>query len=417
MSQSKNYPLPITGVDVLSNETALTKGAVRSATNVDIGRAGRFKRRAGYTRHVPAPGMHSLHYAAQKGWTVVARDNGLYLLDTNTYAMTSLATLNSADKLWFTEYNGNLYFSNRTTLGWVPSDSIVARSVGVPVPTTPTLSPASGGLLPGKYGVAITFVDDRGEEGGATELQTIDLPNGGGIRLSNLTQRLGWGVLVYITSADGDTLRYAAEFPAVFPSYVVADSANGAELDTQYLVPLPPGDFVCWHNGRLFTAKDGALRFSEALRPHLHNPAHNVIPFSGHIAFMESVGDGLYVGDSRGVWFLSGNDPTKFEQRRVSTCRAVPRSSVMVPPEHFPPKQVTATEPCAVWLSTSGYVVGMPGGATVELHPDRVKVPSGMAGRSVFLMREGRKQIVTPVNSTSTATFGTAVDSVIPVSY
>lgn len=224
---------------------------------------------------------------------------------------------------------------------------------------------------------------------------------------------MGWAVFVYITSADGDVLRYAAELPAVFPTYVVAETAQGGQLDTRFLTPLPAGDFICWHNGRLYTAKNGALYFSEAMRPHLHNPAHNVIPFSGHIAFVESVGDGLYVGDSRGVWFLSGNDPAKFEQRRVSSCRAVVRSSIMVPPEHFPPKQVPVDSPVAVWLSTSGYVVGMPGGTTVELQPDRLKVPSGLVGRSAFLLREGRKQVVTPVNSTSTATFGTAVDSVI----
>jgi hypothetical protein len=413
VSQTKPYPLPIAGVDTLSSETALVKGAVRSAVNVDIGRAGRFKRRAGYTRRVAHPGLHSLFYAAQKGWTLVARDAELYRLDTDTYDLTPLAPLSSPDKLEYTEYNGNLYFANKTTLGWVPSDSSMARPVGVPVPLAPTLSPAPGGLLPGRYGVAITVVDDRGEEGGATELQIIDLPEGGGIRLSHLPQRLGWAISVYITSADGDVLRWAAQLPAVFPSYVVAETAQGGELDTQFLTPLPPGDIVRWHNGRLFTAKDGALRFSEALRPHLHDPAHGVIPFSGRITFVESVGDGLYVGDSRGVWFLSGTDPTKFEQRRVSTCRAVARSSIMVPPEHFPPKQVPAEAPVAVWLGTSGYVVGMPGGTTVELQPDRLRVPSGLTGRSVFLLREGRKQIVTPVNSTSTATFGTAVDSVI----
>jgi len=413
MSQTKPYPLPIAGVDMLSSETALVGGAVRSAVNVDIDRVGRFKRRAGYTRRMAAPGMHSLYYAAQKGWTLVARDAELFRLNTDTYELTSLAVLNSADKLAYTEYNGNLYFTNKTTIGWVPSNSTLARPVGVPVPTTPTLSPAPGGLTPGRYGVSITFVDDRGEESGATELQVIDLPDGGGIRLSNLPQRMGWAIFVYITSADGDVLRRAAELPAVFPSYVVAETAQGKQLDTRFLTPLPAGDFICWHNGRLYTAKNDALYFSEAMRPHLHNPAHNVIPFSGHIAFVESVGDGLYVGDSRGVWFLAGNDPVKFEQRRVSSCRAVVRSSIMVPPEHFPPKQVPAEAPVAVWLSTSGYVVGMPGGVTVELQPDRLRVPSGLTGRSAFLLREGRKQVITPVNSTSTATFGTAVDSVI----
>lgn len=414
MSKTANFPLPIAGVDMLSSETALVRGAVREAVNVDIGRAGRFKRRAGYTRQLAIPGLHSLFYAAQKGWTVVARDAELYQLDVNSLAMTSLATLHSADRLEYCEYNGNLYFSNKTTLGWVPSNSVLARPVGVPVPNAPTLSIADGTLLPGTYAVVVTLVDDRGEKGGASEVQTVELPSGGGIRLSNLTQHIGWTVYVYITSSDGDQLRFAEEFPAVFPSYVVTEGPKGAECSTLSLVPMPPGDIVRWHNGRLYTATDGALRFSEALGPHIHNPAHGVIPFSGRTAFVEPVAGGIYVGDSRGVWFLSGGDPTKFELRRVSPCRAVARSSILVPPEHFNPKQVQTDLPVALWLSTSGYTVGTADGTVIELQPDRIKVPLGLAGRSTFLLREGRKQIVTPVNSTSTATFGTAVDSVIP---
>jgi len=414
MSKTVKYPLPVTGIDLLSAETALDSGAVRSAVNVDIGRAGRTKRRAGYTRRIAISGLHSLYTAVQKGWSLLARDRTLNRLDPVSYGLTPLFPLQSTHSLDYMEYNGNLYFTNRTSFGWVPSDSVLARAVGVPIPTTPTLSIASaGGLVAGTYGVVITIVDDRGEEGPASDVRFIKLPNGGGLRLANLPIIPGQFLNVYITPPDGDVLRLAAFIPAVFPTYVVAETPAGDICGTQGLVPMPPGDFVRWHNYRIFTARDGVLRFSEAGRPHLHSPAHGVIPFSGHISFIESVLGGIYVGDSRGVWFLSGGDPTKFEQRLVSTCRAVARSSIMVPPEHFSEKKVPASTPVAVWLSTSGYVVGMPDGTTVELQPDRVKVPSGLSGRSVFLLREGCKQVVTPVNSTSTAAFGTAVDSVI----
>lgn len=233
MSQSKPFPLPITGVDVLSSETALLKGAVRSAVNVDIGRAGRVRRRDGYTRRVASPGMHSLYHAVQKGWTVVARDNVLYRLDTASYAMTPLATLNSSHPLWFAEYNGNLYFASRSTAGWVPSNSNTARPIGVPTPAPPTVSASTaGGLLPGRYGVAITLVDERGEESGACALQTVDLPEGGGIRLNDLPQRLESTVFVYVTGGDDDQLRLVATPPAVFPTYLIAEPiAQGAGCD------------------------------------------------------------------------------------------------------------------------------------------------------------------------------------------
>ena len=413
MSANRPYPLPIMGVDVLSDETALVKGAVRSAVNVDIRRAGGFSRRVGQTLRLSGNDYHSIWGAQQRGTMLVAK--GSELLRLNEDLSTSpLATLNSADPLAYTEYNGNVYWTSKSTIGWLPADAATARPVGVPVPeAVPALSATNGGLLPGKYGVVLTHLDERREEGGATEVQFIDLPEGGGILLSGLPQRMGWAFRIYITDPNGEVFHRAEEVPAVFPSYTIAQTATGGDCDTQFLTPMPAGEFITWLGGRLYTAKLGTLYFSEALRPHLHNRAHNAIPFSGFISFVEAVTDGLYVGDSRGVWFLSGTDPTKFVLKLVSPHRAVRRSGTKVGPGFFPEKKVPSTNPVALWLGVTGYVVGMDGGATVELQPERVKVPTGLVGRTTILGRRGMKQAVTPVNSTSTVAFGTAVDSVI----
>lgn len=411
MSRNTVFSLPSLGVDVMSGQTKLPKETVRSASNVDLDRDGSFSRRAGRTLRIAGAGFHSLYRAAQKGWMLVAQNSTLYRMDPATYALTALHTLATDDPLSYCEYNGNVYFSSISSFGWIPSDATTSRNVGVPPPAEqPALSAASGSLHPGVYGVVITQVDDRGEEGPASAFATIDLPSGGGIRLTGLPSQLGWDVYVYITSADGDILRYAASFPAVFPTYVIADQAQGGECETQFLQPLLPGEIVRWHNGRLLTARNGVVSFSEALRPHLYDPAHDFIPFSGHISFMESVGDGVYVGDSRGVWYLAGEDPKDFKQKMVSSCRAVRHSSVMAPPEYFP-KEVQSEVPVAVWLGASGYVVGAPGGVVTELHPERIKIPPGLTGRSVVLVRGGRKQVITPVNSTTAQAAGIAVDS------
>lgn len=413
MSKTKKYPLPVAGIDVLSNETSLVPGTVRSAKNVDIGRSGQYQRRTGYAMVSPTPGLHSIYYAPQKGWTLIALDAEMHRLDTSTYARTPIAPLGSAFPVAYTEYNGNLYFTNRTSFNWIPSDSVSARRVGVPIPTAPILSVTQGALLPGTYGFVMTAIDDRGEESGATALQIIKLPVGGGIRLSGLPVSMGMELCVYITSADGDILRQADVIPAVFPTYDVAEDAQGGMCDTQFMSPMPAGDMVRWHNRRLYTAKYDVLSFSEAHNPHLFTLAHNTIKFSGWISFIEPVVDGIYVGDSRGVWFLGGGDPTKFTMQRVSVHRAVHRSSVLVPSRNFPEKMVQSDAPVAVWLSTAGYIVGMQGGTIVELHPDRVQVPAGLLGRSTFLLRDGRKQLVTTVNSTTTAANGVATDSTI----
>lgn len=413
MSKNTKFPLPSAGVDVLSAETKLAANSVRSAINIDFDRSGAYERRSGFTPRVAGDGFHSLHYAPQKAWLLVAQGTTLYRMDPSTYALTAIHTLATADPLNYTEYNGNLYFSSISSFGWVPSDSTSSRNVGVPKPEQPALTSAAGGLDPGKYGVVVTLVDDRGEEGPASDVGVVELTSIGGIRLTGLPVQLGWQVYIYITAANGDVLRFVEAIPAVYSTYVVGQSASGGACDTQFLAPLKPGAFVRWHNGRLLTAAFGTLCFSEPLRPHLYNPSHGGLPFSGYIAFIESVGDGVYVGDSRGIWFLAGTDPSDFKMRLVSTNRAVMRSSLMVPPQSLP-ERVRAEVPVAVWLGASGYVAGSPGGVITELHPERIKVPSGLTGRSVFLLRGGRKQVLTPVNSTSAMAAGIAVDSVIP---
>jgi hypothetical protein len=404
------FPLPVRGVDELSHETSLPAGAVRSMTNVDVGRAGAIRLRPGFVRSVTAS-AHSIRYLPQRGITLVGGGSGLYQLNTTGMTTTLVSLLNSPHPLEYTEYNGHVYASNRTTLVWLPEGATTWRSVGVTVPDAPTVSAsATGDLLPGRYGITITNIDDRGEESGSATVQFVDLPNGGGISLSGLPITSG-SVAIYLTAPNDENLRVSETVPAVFSTYLASLYPKGRPLETFSMVPLPPGDFIRWHNGRLYTASIDTLRWTEALRAHVHDASANLMRFSGYISFIEPVVDGIYVGDSRGVWFLKGGDPDEFNPVRVSPCRAVARSSTLVPPEHFNPKQVQTPYPCAVWLSTSGYVVGMAGGTAIELHADRVRVPGGLVGRSLFFYSEGRKQIVTPVNSNVTASYGLAVDS------
>ena len=395
MNVTRPIPLPILGIDMLSNETALINGTVREAVNVDIDRAGRFRRRAGQTLRVPGYGYHSIWGSQQRGIVLVGKNNELYRLKKD-FTTEFVASLNSAELLSYTEYNGNIYWTNRTTIGWIPSDSMEARPVGVPVPeTAPTLSASNGTLSPGTYAVVISFLDDRREEGGTTEVQTIHLPNGGGIKLDNLPVINGWFIRIYITDPDSSVFHRSDEIPAVFPSYTVTQIAKGGDCNTQFLRPMPPGEFITWLAGRLYTAKDNVLYFSEAMRPHQYDPAHNFISFSGQISFIESVTDGIYVGDSRGVWFLLGTDPTKFEMRFVSPHRAVKRSSVKVGQGFFADRRIGSPNPVVVWLSSAGYVVGMDNGVTIELQADRVRINTNSSGRTIIRTINGIKQLLT----------------------
>lgn len=413
MKAFQEKALPVLGMDVLSDETSLPNTAVRRAENVDIWRGGTFARRDGYVRRLAANGLHSLYHAAQKGYTLVCQNNVLNRLDRESYTLTPLFTLNSADPVRYHEYNGDVYFSNVTTLGWIPSDSSTARGAGVRTPDAPSLA-ATGGTLPaGRYGVCITYKDDRGEESGSSEVKFINLPAGGGITLSGLETINDWFTQVYITEADGEVLRQSTAFPCVFPTYTATNNARGAVLETQHLEPMHPGVFLTAHYGRILTGRFDTVWFSEPLRPRLYNPAHGFLSMSGYLSLLESVDDGVFIGDSRGVFFVANKDLADAKMELVTPTRAVVGSAVRVRAEYFDPELIPGGSTVIVWLSTAGYMVGLPNGQILPLQSERLVLPAGLQGNTAFLLRDGRKQVITPVNSDTSAATGTAVDTII----
>lgn len=401
------------GVDMLSDETSLVKGAVREAINVDLDRNGNISRRTGYTRVVSGAGFHSVRTLPQKGWVMLAQGSALKTINVVSYALNDVYTLNSNDPVDYCEHNGDIYFSNRTTLGCVPYGSNVARRLGIdpPAPAPVLTATTNGSLRAGTYTVALTYIDDLGQESGIGDFVQVTLPVPGGITATGLPTHSGWKLRIYMSAPDGDAMYLNSEFNAVTTTVGINSFSELKLLATNDLVAMLPGSFIRAFNGRLYTCQDNVITFSEPLRYGATNLSNNRIPMNDNITVFEPVLGGIYVGAGTKVWFLEGGDPSKFTQKLVSNCRALPYSSTLVPGEHFNSKQVNPDYPVAVWLSTSGYVVGQADGSVVELQPDRVRIPGNHAGRSTFLLRNGMKQVVTPVNSTSAAAYGTANNS------
>lgn len=410
--QTVKIPMPVAGIDKLSNETSLQKNTWRTAMNVDIDRSGQAAVRDGFTRILTGADYHSTWYAVQRGWLLAGKGSTLVRVDPLTATETTLINVGNASPFSYTEYNGNLYVVCSTGLYYVPSSSSSVRRCGAPQPDAPSATPsANGGLAPGKYAVSISLTDDLWEESPTSSEVLVDLPTGGGIQLSSLPIAAGYRVNIYVTPANGDILYHYASPPASFATHLVSANPSGAQCTTQFLAPFQGGRFVRWHNGRLYVVNGDTLYYSDAFRPHLTRLDHNFVQFSGAISFVEAVQGGIYVGDDRGVWFLDGGDPTKFVLKRTSGCLAVRGSSAIVPSEHFDPKVVQTNLPVAVWLSTSGYAVGTASGEVIELNYDTIRVSPGLVGSTAFSIRQGRKQLIT-LTSARTNAAGLAEDSI-----
>ena len=406
---------PTLGADILSDETSLRKNTYRKLDNVDTDREGNISRRAGYTLQVSAGGYHSLYVFEKRNLLMLChkRDLGYYIPSLDTFV--TLDTMPDAYRTSFTEANGNLYFVNPSYTGMLRNGSSTVEPIGVALPNfKPEFAPVTnaGVLEAGTYGLAYSVVNEHGEESGLSSVQSIELTAQGGIQGTLFTTIAGSKYRIYLTTANGEELYQAAEFTANTASFLIADHEMGRMQDTLGLEPAPKGFWVRSFGSRLLIGSTDFVYFTEAFRPHLYNPAHGFVAVSGVVSLLESVGPGVYIGDKRGVFYYEGSDPTNWAVKQVLSERVVFNTGLLVPGELFG-GELAQFDEIALWLTTSGFCAGLPGGQVVRLTADRLRLPSYVQGCSAYYVRDGRKKVVTPVNSNVLAGVGVAVDSTV----
>jgi len=407
------FQKPIKGIDQLSDETSLIEGTVRDAQNILIDRDGNFERRPGYTLRVPGSGYHS-SYSSKRGWLLICQKNVINILDPETFSLTPIVSMNDSSLTSFTEYNDNLYFVNRGSSGMFRTNEAVVRDIGLSLPSiSPSFAASSNGTLhPGTYGITYTIVDEFGEESGTGPIQTVELPNGGGIIGSMFAIVSDHKWRIYMTTADGEELYQADEFTANVATYIIDDHRQERQAETLHLKPLPYGLTIRSHGARLYVADKNHISYSSAFRPHLYNPATHFIPIIGYPYMMESIEAGIYVSDNTGVRFYQGKEPAEFVIVDSSPERAIFGTSAVIP-GHFMSEDFNIYDRVVVWLSRLGYQVGLPTGEVVSLHKDQVKLPNYVQGCSTAFTYEGKRQLVTPVQSNESSGTNIAIDSSI----
>ena len=411
---------PVLGIDKLSDETSMPQTdrgyarAVRDLLNIDLDSEGNTSRRQGYTRKLATSGFHSMYTSEERGWLIVCNREEMGVYDPDTNLFTALHTMAAASMTSFTEVNGKLYGVNNTENFMFREGSVDPRPLGVPLPSlTPSFSASStGGLRAGKYAVAYSLVDSAAEESGLGETVVVDLPDGGGIQGTLFASMPGHKYRIYMTAANGEELYEVLEFDATLGSVLIDHYKPGRKNLLHGLEPLPPGHIVRGYKARLFIATTTCVAFSDAFRHHLHNPGHNFIPTTGFVGMIEPVDSGVFISDAKGVRFYRGSDPNDFQVKNISSEPAIFGTAISVPARYLP-KKFEVTSAAAIWLSRSGYHVGLPTGEVVRLHADQIRLPKYVQGCSALAIRDGRKQLVTPVHSVQDAATGLAVDSII----
>ena len=154
---------------------------------------------------------------------------------------------------------------------------------------------------------------------------------------------------------------------------------------------MPTGKYLSVWQGRLWQASANVIRFSQAMAYHLHDERHDFIQMPQAITFLEPVDGGIWVGQRDHVAFLQGINPSEFVLIRKTHQAPIEGSAVRMAIETS--EQISGAQ-MVVWLSSVGYVAGMPDGTIAPYQSKNLKDISAKLGNSVRF----NKRIITTVS-------------------
>lgn len=380
------------GVNNVFREDRLTRRHLRKGDNIDLLPGGHPRRRRGYEPVFQGDGFHSI--ASVGDYLVFVKGADLCVSqDLVNYETVFTGVTGELAKALVNE---DLYFTDGEHTGVLTTQGTVV-SMGTPSPEyQPTVSAIpDGGLYEGTYQVAVTFVGSTGVESGTYQAANVVVPEGGGIRLDNIPQPEpnALGIRIYVSEANGESLFHRTQVLVGTTSKDIGHLRARKKLATQFLDAMPPGDYLSLFNGRLFCMEGRLIIFSEPLNFGMYHTTQGFIPLASDGRGMAPSEDGLYVSDSKAVYYLRGNRPDDFTLSSVDSAPAQVGSMTTVDGGLF--DAALAHVDVVAWWSASGYmIIGLPGGEVRRIREAELALPEYQKTSMAEVERDGVKQLL-----------------------
>mgnify|MGYP001767131063 CR=1 FL=1 len=347
---------------------------LRNAVNVDLTAAGTLQRRKGSALAQAGTDCHSLW---SDGGTAFYVDGGtLY-----QYPRTALRSgLVPGRRVSYCETPaGDVIWSNGTVMERIRAGASAPLGLAVPNPAPTVTASMGGGLHAGVYQVAITATNADGEESGATWPVQVSVADSGRIEITGLP---GGMTNIYASPVNGDALYLAATTTA--SSYIIPIMGMlGQSLQTLGLQPMPAGEIVREHGGRLLVSSNSTIYYSEPFGYGLHNPLRGRIHFGDRITLLAPVQDGCYVGTETATFWLPGGDIEKTEIVELLPYGAVPGTDVEI-----------EDRAGLAWMSARGLVVADAAGQAKNVQEGDVSIGSARVGATLYRDQDGMRQFI-----------------------
>lgn len=404
---------PLTlGLDNVSPEGRLPKGAARRAVNVVLDLAGGFAARPGFAEHAAIAGLDNLWQSPAQTRVLGSIGNEVHTIDLATGASAALFSGVGA-VVSYEDVGPDIYVASPGILRKVGADGVVRRpGVADLAGTAPTLSESVGGLDPGRYGVAYSLVNDLGEESPISAIAWIELTSRAGILVSSIQTAPDVAkVRLYLTAAGGDEL-YTHDTRAWATSTTIMLGDRKRRATRMHRQPMPGGNIVRYgEDGRLYVVDRNWVWISDPQDYGVSHLESGWLTLKRTINVFEPVRAGNFVVLRERTYFMR-RDGAKWVLEPRGMRGAFEQSGMRVPADFFDPELAGGgDERVAVWLSEVGVAIGRADGSIVYPQVNRVRITGGAAKPS-FVQTDGIKQLVFCVEDLGPGP-GVAVDQTI----
>lgn len=378
----------VQGVNDILRADELPPDTLRRSVNYDISDLGKLQRRRGSAKVYNGQIQRDSLYSNDKRTLFVEQGNLKELIRdiSGNYAAPLVRLDVGSHPMSYVTVNDSIYYTNGIFTGVFGPEGEDWKW-GVTSPRTqPNLAAGgSGELAAGSYQVAVTFINDRGEESGTGLAAVVEIPENddgvGSVQLSDfpLTYDDTDMVRIYISHVNGEGLYRVADVLPGLPFYTITKVSNTAtlRLETQFGMEPPPGQLLEYHNGRIYIANDNVLWCTQPLRYNLTKPAQDFFQFPERIDVLKAVNSGMYVCAGEATYFIEGIDTVNLRQDQVLPYGGVYDTGIQIP-----------NYDAVAWFSDRGIVLGGEDGQTINIMDDRVAVSK--YGRGTMLWREHR---------------------------
>jgi hypothetical protein len=153
------------------------------------------------------------------------------------------------------------------------------------------------------------------------------------------------------------------------------------ETTEQFRLKLPAGQCMESYRGRLYVGAGKVMWFSDAYRYFRLDGRKNFKQFPDEVDLIAATTDGLYVVSGGITYFLTGDNPHKFELRPVAGYGAFRGTRRLIHGSKVGKGEYQGEIP--MWTGAEGICCGLPSGRLLNLSVEKYIMPEGQSAASM----------------------------------